>query len=218
MKIVGQMALAGFPMWEMCLSELSKHCDEIYLRCDENRVDKSIKAEEYNKICNGKLKSIFCTHEPFHKWKWREDMIRMLDDVKPDIVISLDEDEIFDDTINEEIKDFEKSDKLAMMVNYNPMPTENNEKILKNLPYPILPHMKIFKWKSGLTYKGYHGNALVPEYNKREFWWNARSKINHYCFYKKEWLPKKIEDMRKYSVPMYFKRYYGVELVPGMDT
>ena len=33
--IVGQMALCKFPMWQMCLDDLLKYCDRLYLRFDK---------------------------------------------------------------------------------------------------------------------------------------------------------------------------------------
>ena len=214
--IIGQMALSKFPMWEMCLSELSLHCDKLFLRVEmDQNLNKKI--EKISEICKNKLGDIFIASEPFHKWKWREQLIRMLDEIKPEIVISIDEDEILDKSIDQEILEFKVSDKKCMMVGYNPMPTKLGKIILNNKPYPLYPHCKVLKWQPGINYNNYHGNALPPMYHSSICWWKAKSKITHYCFYEESWYEQKVKTMKIYSVKNYFKTYYGTTL-NGFDT
>jgi len=213
--IVGQMAISKFPMWEMCLKDLLTHCDKVYLRFDSINGDIKI-LDKIPEVCGNKLGNVLISEQPFHKWMWREQLIRMLDGVKPNIVLSPDQDEIFNSSIDIEIKEFEKSDKDCMMFNYTSMPTEDNRIILKGKPYPLFPHMKVFRWKPNLSYNGYHGNALIPSFHKNK-WWLSKTQIAHYCFYKKEWIKEKVEKMKTYSVPKYFQTYYSTTL-DGFDT
>jgi hypothetical protein len=216
--IVGQMSLAGFPMWEMCLYELSKHCDELYLRIDLNKCDSKITIDDYNKICNGKVKKILKIKEPFHKWHFRQQLIEMLKDIKPNIVISIDEDEKLDNTVDDEIKQFSLSDKKCMMISYNPMPTKTGKVILNGKPYPLYPHCKVLKWQKDLNYNNYHGNALPPMYHNKKYWWISKTKITHYCFYDENWYENKVKNMKIYSIKGYFKTYYGCSLNGKIDV
>jgi len=200
----------------MCLKELCKHCDELYLRFDNVNGDKEI-LNRIPMVCGTKLKDILVSNKTFHKWHWREEMLRQLDNTKCDIVISIDEDEILDKSIDLEIKEFQKSNKNHMWVSYNSMPTEDGKSILNGLSYPKFPHVKVYKWYPNMTYDGYHGNCLIPKIHNNNNRWIAKSKITHYCFYKNEWIKNKIENMKTYSVKNYFKTYYGTTLC-GYDT
>jgi len=218
--IIGQMAISGtFLMWQICLKELLSHCDKIYIRLDISKNENKEIFDYIIKICGNKLGDVLQSSSSFHKWHWREDLIKMIPDNTPSdtVIISIDEDEVLDDSIDLEIKQFQKSDKKVMMIGFNPMPTEDGTIILNNKPYPLYPHCKIFKWVKGLTYERYHGNALPPIYNNSKLWWRAFSKITHYCFYKKKWTEEKVKNMRIYSLPNYFKTYYGTTLY-GFDT
>lgn len=180
MKIVGQMTLCNFPLWEKCLSSLSFYVDELYLRFDTLRGDLKI-LEMLRKTNNCKIKKILESNVFWNKFNWREEMIRMLDDVKPDIVISIDEDEEFEDTIKDEITEFYKSDKVAMMIDYvDPMPTEDKVIVPK---YPGKPHMKLYKWKSGLTYVPYRSFARVTNYCDSSYYWFSKTRLLHYCYF-----------------------------------
>ena len=189
MKVVGQMAIYNFPLWEKCLLSLSSKVDELYLRFDTLRGNVEI-LEKIKKSNNPKIKNILESNVFWNKFNWREEMIRMLDDVKPDIVIVIDEDEAFEESIKDEIIDFYKSDKLAMMVDYAvPMPTDDKSLVSK---YPGKSHMKVYKWKPGLTYVPYRSFARVTNYCDPSYYWFSKSKLLHYCYFNKE-----IRKMRK---------------------
>ena len=190
-KVVGQMAICKHPMWKTCLTELCKHVDEVYIRFD-------LKFRKYQIlshipiVCGSKLKSIVCYNVEWNKFNWREDLIRMLDNAKPDIVLSLDEDEIFENTIDSDIINFHKSEKCAAMFNYYaPMPTKDGSIILDGKPYPSSRHMKMFKWKAGLTYLPYKGNAKLSNYENPQTWYLSDTKIKHYSLYDERIYKKK---------------------------
>lgn len=183
------MALCNFPLWEKCLTSLSSLVDELYLRFDTLRGDLKIK-ETITKMKNPKIKNILESNVFWNKFNWREEMLRMLDTVKPDIVVSIDEDEEFEKGIKNEMIEFYNSDKVAMMIDYqDPMPTDDGSLVPK---YPGKPHMKIYKWKPNLTYIPYRAFARVTNYSDSTRYWYSKSKLLHYCYYNKE-----LRDMKK---------------------
>jgi len=194
MKIVGQMALSFFPMWKECLISLRDKVDELYLRFDLLNGNKNI-INEIISITDNKLKHLLLSNSEWNNSTmiWREEMFRLLDTVKPDIVVMADHDEVFQETLNSEIAEFFKSDKLGMMLDYfEPMPTIDHVPIPK---YPPRPHMKVIKWKPDLSYIPYLSRLRI--YPNEKDWWNAKTKIIHYSHYTKELREKKIIDIEK---------------------
>ena len=59
---------------------------------------------------------IFVSDKKWNRWIWREEMARMIDDVKPDIVLCPDQDEIFDRLIIDDVEKFYQGD---ADINYN---------------------------------------------------------------------------------------------------
>lgn len=136
----------------------------------------------------------------WNSWNWRESLLRLLDDKKPDIVIQLDQDEQFQDGIMDEIKQFYKSDKVCMMFDYR-MVTDDGREVEK---YPSLRHCKVFKWKEGLTFYPYAGLALPTQYantliEMKDKYWLANTKILHYCFY----TPEMEREKKQYAIEKY---------------
>ncbi len=194
MKVVALVAISNFPFWEMCLSKLAEQVDEIYVRRNQDdRSDTLIEVptrKQISEVCNGKLKGCMTTNEEWSRWKWREDLLRMLDEENPQIVLTPDQDEIYEDRIVDELISFWNSDKDMMFFNYfAPMPTDDGRDIpeLKGKPYPSLPHCGAFKWRAGLSFHPYCGLKQPTQYanipNNR---YNAVTKIKHYCMYTKE--------------------------------
>jgi len=208
MKIVGQIAVSKFPMFENTLRKLSENVDEIYLRFDNNNGDKSL-LKNLDSISNNKVKDILYSNQVWDTSSWREEMLRMLDSVKPNLVLSVDQDEIFEDSIKTEMLDFYNSDKLGMMFSYiEPMPTDDGSIILGGKAYPLHPHMKAYKWKPGLTYLPYYGNAKIRSYSSPRDWYMAKTKIYHYSLYKKEWRVEKESFIKKFWGISYFQKLY----------
>jgi len=183
-------------LWRKCFSELSTLVDDMYIRIDSSKTPPEVIDELQNKTeCSTHIEIV---DHNFNAVVWREGLLRMLDPVKPDIVIALDSDEIFDTGIIQEIQDFYQSDKRAMMCSFNPCIGNDGRK----LPiYPSKPHMKIFKWEPDLSFVPYMGFAQVTQYaNKRELVWKAKTKINHYCMWTKEMeMEKRVEVKKRYA-------------------
>ena len=181
--IVASMAISDFPMWENSVKALLPIVDKFYFRLDVTKADPAF-ARDAPLVCGAKFGACYMV-EGWNFPEWRQDMIRMLDDVKPEIVITLDQDEIFDDGFEEELKAFMVSEKKGMMFDYLPMVTDDGRTVNGDVPYPPDPHMKVFKWEAGLTYYPYHGDGKIANYHKEDCHWKAKTKIKHYCCYTK---------------------------------
>jgi len=181
--IVGLMALCRFPYYVRCLDSLCELVDKVYLRFDGITGDYRL-YEAAPGICGNKFGSMFIGNTIWNAYNWREELLRSIDDVKPELVLFPDEDEIFGLGIEDDIRRFMKSDKQQLAFNYqHPAPTVDGWEHKK--PYPSAPHIKAYKWKEGLTYIPYKKRASLSNYGKLNFKL-AKSKILHYCFYTPE--------------------------------
>ena len=186
MKVVGVVSVAMSPLYLDAIESLSKFCDEVYIRYDKYAGDPEHLRKLHKLQINGKLKlqPICVSHNKWTCPEWREDCLEIAAQGKPDIILCPDEDEMFDDSLADELKDFWKSDANAMMFSYHPLASDDGRTINEGMPYPPEPHCKAFKWKKGLSYFPYHGNAQIAQYalNPKDKW-QAKTKINHYCAY-----------------------------------
>lgn len=185
------MALCRFPYYEPRLRSLLNLVDKLYLRFDGITGDWKI-YREVPKICEGKLGGMFVSNTIWNAYIWREELLRRLDDIKPELVLFPDEDEEFGPGIEEDLRRFRKSDKQQLAFNYLfPAPTEDGWRHKK--PYPSEPHIKAYKWRDGLTYIPYKKRASLSNYGKFHYKL-AKSEILHYCFYTHELRKNKLWD------------------------
>lgn len=187
--IVGQMSLFRFPMWRECLADLASHVDALYLRVDMRG---DINISEAMNVANeastrGHTICVRQSNLKWNVWNWREEMLRMLDDVKPDIVLTCDEDEKFGPEVEKDIVYLMASEVQQVAFGYEyPMPSVDGWKPEgRNKPFPSTPHVKAFKWRPGLTFKGYRGRGFLPKYHKKNYV-IGESKMLHYCWYNEE--------------------------------
>lgn len=180
MKIVGQMALYRSLVAEQMLDNLSAFCDSLYLRFDAAGRKDLLEYAVWHPKTNRVLVSKAEWGRQGPVTPWREEMIRMLDDVEPDIVLSLDEDECFSEGILEDIKAFAESKYQQALFTYE-MVTNDGVDVRT---YPERPHGKMFKWRHGLTFKPGTGCCIPDQYPHRDkaegFF--AQSKILHWCW------------------------------------
>ena len=185
--IASIIAIHNQPLWKKCLEHLKGFCDKFYFRI--NVADKGHVTEKQLKEFFGDKfgAAIECT-EPLDFWNWREDLLRMLDEVKPDIVVTSDSDEIFEDGFSEELLRFWESDKMMMRVHAKlPMPTIDGRIAAEGKLYPSGANCRVYKWKEGLTYDNYRGYCQVSNYaDNNEITWFAEKGYHHYCFWTKE--------------------------------
>jgi hypothetical protein len=176
----------------MCLADLAKRVDAVYLRWDALVGDPVI-FREAESVCDGKLKQIMVSRTRWNPYNWREDMLRMLDKVKPRLVLVPDEDEMFGKGFGQDLKRFVKSDLPQLAFRYD-NPTEDGWKWYKALPYK--PHVKVFKWRSGLTFIPYRKRARLHNYGPKSYML-AKSRIQHYCFYTPEIRAEKLKGKKR---------------------
>lgn len=182
MKTVGILQACDFILLEKCFEYFCSIVDELYVRFDNKNTSIEVKNHIQN---HPKVKKCIEGDYTINGEIWREELLRLLDSVKPDIVIVLDIDEVFDGDIKSEIDLFWKSEKLAMMFSYNGCPTQNGG---RTDIYPTAPHQMVFKWKPNLTYKNYKGSAMVTNYSSRldKIAWYSSIKVDHFCMWTKD--------------------------------
>lgn len=185
MKIAGMMAICSFPFWRRSFDALYNICDHVVVRFDGINGDPEILQEllRLQKEPNSRIVHVHVVTSPWSCPQWREDCLRLLDDVKPDIVLCPDEDEVFDDGLVAELAEFWKSDKKGMMFKYHALAAIDGREINRGVPYPPDPHMKAFKWEPLLCYSPYHGDGKLARYHRPELHWQAQTKIQHYTAY-----------------------------------
>jgi len=176
------IALCRFPLWRKSFDALCEICDEVYVRFDFLNGDPEI-MRELAKVNPTKVPAVTVSKDAWTPPDWREECLRMLDGSDADIVLCPDEDEVFGPGLLEELEEFYKSDRQGMMFSYEPLAARDGRVINEDQPYPPEPHMKAFKWKKGLSYFPYHGNAVISAYVSAACRWNARTKIVHYAAY-----------------------------------
>ena len=190
MKTAAMISLYDYDGWLDTILAMHAICDHLVVRIDPRFTGSAASADEF---CHDlyadsgiSFDSYISTLE-WNRWNWREEMLRRLDDVKPDLVLCPDEDEIFGAGLADDIAAFMDSDKLGMMFAYHaPLPTADGAVLFDGKPYPGLPHMKAFKWREGLTYEDYTGFARVTNYVDKGCHYHAKTQIWHYCCWSPE--------------------------------
>jgi hypothetical protein len=189
MTTAAMISLYKYPNWWKAAQTLIQHVDHFVLRVDPKHTHQDIIQQIYEQppTLFGKKVTIYQSHLVWNRWNWREEMLRELDAMKPDLVLCPDEDEIFDPMLAAELPEFMASDKSAMMFRYHaPLPTCDGAILFDGKPYPGAPHMKAFKWRPGLTYRDYTGYARVTDYADPACHWMAETEIWHYMGYTPE--------------------------------
>jgi len=187
--IVGQMALYNHPCWRLTLEALLGHVDMVYLRQDQAGLPYDIaggaRVVEIQALCGRKFGGLLLSATPWNATNWREEMLRILDTVRPRVVLCPDEDEMFGPEIDEDIDTLLSMKHGQMAFGYQaPMPTKDGVDTGPK-PYPSKPHVKAYPWRPGLTYLPYKRRARLANYPKDAFVL-GKSKMLHYAFYTEE--------------------------------
>jgi len=183
MKVVALVALSDFPYWKMCMEKLREQADEICVRIDDTKENK------YEELMDSKLADrVMRSNVVWNRYNWRNELLRMIDDTIQDIVLIPDHDEIYEDTISDEIIDFYNSGKDMMFFDFITMTNDGREiPELNGRAYPSIPHCSAFRWIEGLTYFPYCGVAMPTNYAAvPDNRYHAVTKIKHYCMWTKE--------------------------------
>ena len=190
-KIVGLMML-HYLKWPWCLEDLSNYVDEIHLlhhRAPEFDGDWYLKVPKVVRITEITLEREFSRIEfrnQGNRERFRETAMRMLDEVRPDLVLFPDEDESFPEPelLAEDLLRFHRSKKRQLgfrRINFwDSMETVRSDR----WTVPNAPHARIFKWQPGLTYFPYIGYNRISSYGKKLM--AARTAMKHYAFMTRE--------------------------------
>jgi hypothetical protein len=200
--IAGTIAVNNFSMAPTMVGKLSDIVDYLVIRFDQNNGDKNILDECLSNISDHtKDIKVIKDEEKWNRWNWREVMIRALDFVRPDYVLTLDEDEEYGPGFKEDFENFKQSNLPYMLFDYH-MATKDGREVIK---YPRARHCKAFMWMPSISFTPhYMGYAIPhfpshilpkPDYHTNRFL--AKSKIIHYCFYTKEMEEFKLEHLHK---------------------
>jgi len=142
--------------WLDCLTGLIGLADHLVIRMDERLTTEQMESiEKLIKDC-GESYILPPIEIPFGT-EWRDEMLRKLDDVEPDIVLVPDCDEEFESGITQDINRlWRDEDACGLMFQFH---TPGTDQV-----YPNEPHMKAFMWKAGLTYDRGTGMAyrIIP--------------------------------------------------------
>ena len=187
--VVGQMALYNHPCRMLCLQALLPHVDKVYLRQDVRAILPGMadlaSVQKIIMFCKDKFGGLLISATPWDATGWREEMLRMLDTVKPTVVLCPDEDEMFTAEIDEDIAALSKLKRGQMAFGYKaPMPTRDGFDTGPK-PYPSKPHVKAYRWQKHLTYLPYKRRARLANFDKHDML-KGHAQILHYSMYTQE--------------------------------
>jgi len=192
-KITGLMMLHNFK-WPWCLEDLTNYVDDIYLLLHYSR---GVNVDWWRN--NPKLKDFieiretdewqvtgFCGRAGSkYQGEFRDQLLRMLDNVRPDLVFLPDEDEAYPEPeyLVKDLKKFCKSKKKQLAFKRCNF-WDSMEMVRKDKWIPFSPHVKIYKWQPNLTYLPYIGWNSVTTYGRKRM--VAKAAYKHYAYMEKE--------------------------------
>lgn len=167
-----------------CIRSLARQCDVLHVRLDPDLsgTEMAVVSKDLAEIAGGKLGKLIVGKEKWNRWNWREELLRSLDSVHPEVVLCPDMDEEFGPGLKKDIKVLLASDRSAIQFDYE-MVTADDVEVPK---YPGHSHMKVFKWRPGLSYRDYQGFAAVTNYASRREHLQAKTILRHLCYYSLE--------------------------------
>jgi len=195
MRVAGLMAISDFSMATTMVADLAQYCDTLVLRFDKITGCKQLYKECVASI-PPTVKDVIGVRgrEKWNRWNWREQLVRALDPVKPDVVLFPDSDERYGEGFAGELSAFMDSQRHMMMFDYEMVVDNPGRKVRK---YPGARHCKAFKWIPNIGYRPYKGYARPTWPGKGCMAWLADTKIHHYCFYTPEMEAEKLNNLHK---------------------
>lgn len=165
------------------LDNIGQFTDEFYINLNEPTPYTEKKCKEHPhtkkiiKTTNGKCWS---------QGVQRQNTIRMLDDVKPDIVIFPDSDELFCDNLMEVLEEFWDSHKKSCWFEMKYC-WGDEDTVRLDGAFKKMAHVRAFKWQEGLTYWPYPGFACPREFiHEKRKKFLSKSPVKHLKLLKKE--------------------------------
>jgi hypothetical protein len=192
-RIVGLMMLHYFK-WPWCFEDLANYVDEIHLLLHYSHgtgpdwVKHNPKVKGYLELRENKdwqVEGWYARGGSQFQGDFRDRALRMLDDVQSELVLFPDEDESFPEP-EFLVKDLERlyrsnKNQLAFKrCNF----WDAMDLVRKDKWIGYQPHVKIYKWQSGLSYLPYIGWNCVSTYGTKKL--VARSVVKHYAYMEKE--------------------------------
>ncbi len=165
------------------LENLSQFTNEFYINLNEP-------SPYTEKVCreHKNTKRIIETKNNgnWHQGHQRELTVRMLDDVKPDIVLFPDSDELYSDDLTKTLEKFWDAHKKGLWFELKYCwGSENTVRLDRH--FRKMVHVRAFKWEPNLSYEPYRGFACPTELyfeKRRKFYSDTPTK--HLKFLKKE--------------------------------
>jgi len=198
-NIVGLMMLHYFK-WPWCLEDLANYDDEIYLLLHYSPEFKSEWPKKIPKVKN--IIEININNEwqvmewRAHEGEFRENILRMLDNIKPDIVFFPDEDESYPEPellINDLRKFYTSNKKQLAFKRCNFW--DSMDMVRKDKWIYYGPHIKIYKWQPNLTYIPHIGWNKLTTYGKKRM--VSKSIIKHYAYMEKAERERRYHELYK---------------------
>jgi len=203
LNIAGMMAINRFPMAVSMIGRMSFYIDVLILRLDTLNGSELLFTDTQEMFTREKRIRVFKGVSKWDRHTWRDELLQETlgyyfnnssDTNGPDILLTPDEDECFEpNAIVQDILDFSESESYFALFDYNMVLCPSEPGHTKAPKYPRSKHCKMFKYVPGMSYSSpnYRGCALPNHGNKQiknSTFFEARSKIQHYCYYKKEWM------------------------------
>ena len=218
--MAGLMMLHYFK-WPWCLEELKNYVDEIYLllhyspQFKEEWPKKISKVKDFIEINIDTEWQVMEWRK--HQEKFREQLLRMLDPVKPDLVFFPDEDESFPEPefLVKDLQGFYKMNKSQLAFKRCNF-WDSMETVRKDRWIYYGPHVKIYKWQPNLTYLPYIGFNKVSSYGNRKLL--ARTIMKHYAYMEKAERERRYHELYKEKQKTFEKLIKKPRLVKYTNT
>jgi hypothetical protein len=199
-KLVAVVAVTDSPVAEMCLRTFPSLCDAIYVQFDPfTGTQEFLRHLRRNQqsIFGGKLRMLRTAKRKWTMGMWHEDLLEMVRGANASMIFTPGQDETYQvKPFRADVQRLVQSPANALMFTYSDMATDDGRVI--PFRYPGKPHMKVYKWKSGLSYKPYSGCGQVAKYAHPSVQIRSTTGIKHWCFYTKEMEEKKIRWLKKH--------------------
>jgi len=175
------------------LENLDKYAEGFYVNLNDATNEIADAVASYDKT-----KKIVSTSNDgrWNQGLQRDNTIRMLDNVKPDIVLFPDADETYDDGLMEVLEDFWKSDKeyvwFRLWYYWNSAMRIRNDGIFKKMH-----HCRAFKWREGITFIPYQGYALPTNFTNKKKRYVPDIPMHHWGYMREEDRRRKYERDKK---------------------
>ena len=156
LRIAGIIRLHKFEEeLELVLNSLAKHCTALFLLTCNVRSKKMLRTITHTP----KIRWMEEAPKPWTQITSLEAGMRMVDDMKPDIVLFPDEDELFPDNLADEIADWREVWDVRPTMSFASFQCiDNPQQILMEHIYRQAPHCKVLRWSPGISYTaGYAG-------------------------------------------------------------